>query len=90
MLSSSKTPNELRELRGAIERSHPRRSLWRSNTKGTLYRITGCSMEADTYIPRIQFVSSGSAGPSFNLRVDEFNAEFERYYGGGVNNVVPD
>ena len=90
MLSSNKTPQELRDLRAGVEKSHPRRTLWRSNTRGTLCRVTGCSLEADTYVPRIQFVSSGSTGPSFNLTIDQFNNEFEIYRGMGVSHVVPD
>lgn len=90
MFSSSKTPKELRELRAAVETEFPRRTLWRSNTRGTLFRITGCTLEADTYTPRIQFVMSGTATPSYNLTLDQFKVEFERYMGGGITFADPD
>lgn len=73
------TTAELRKIRGDIERNYPRRTLWKSVAEGKIIRITGCTLEADTYVPRIQFVISGTPGPSFNLTIDRFNEEFISY-----------
>ena len=90
MLSSTKTHRELTALREEVGKKYPRRSLWKSNSTGRIYRITGCTLEADTYRPRVQFVASGSAGPSFNLLIPDFQEEFEYYTESLGSNVIPD